>query len=98
MYVNGNMRPVETIPGRGKRRLKGMMEGVNSSMICLIHCRNFYKCHNVPPPSTRIKKLIKKKKFSNLNEKFTREIRILKLTNTQKGISWKQKVKRKKSQ
>jgi hypothetical protein len=24
-------------------------------MICLIHYKNFYKCHNVPPPSTTIK-------------------------------------------
>jgi hypothetical protein len=37
-----------------------MMEGVNSNMIFLIHCKNFFKCHNVPPPSTTIKnKLIK---------------------------------------
>jgi hypothetical protein len=33
------------------------MEGVNSSMIYLIYCKNFYKCHNVPPSTT-----IKKKK------------------------------------
>jgi hypothetical protein len=32
-----------------------MMEG-NSRMIYLIHCKNFCKCHNVPPPSTTIKK------------------------------------------
>jgi hypothetical protein len=53
------MRPLETIPGMGcgKRR---MMEEVNSSMIYLIHCKNFCKCHNVPPPGTTIK--IKKEK------------------------------------
>jgi hypothetical protein len=28
--------------------------GVNSSMIYLIHGKNFYKCHNVPLPSTII--------------------------------------------
>jgi hypothetical protein len=39
------MRPVETVPGieGGGRR---MMEGVNSTVI---YCKNFYKCHNVPP-------------------------------------------------
>jgi hypothetical protein len=49
------MRPVETIPGMG--------EGVNSSIVYLIYCKNFCKCHNVPPPSTAIKK---KKKIKNL--------------------------------
>jgi hypothetical protein len=37
-----------------------MMEGMNSIMI---HCKNFYKCHNVLPPSTmkkRRKKVFKK--------------------------------------
>jgi hypothetical protein len=29
-----------------------MMEGVNSSKIYLIHCKNFCKCHSVPPPRT----------------------------------------------
>jgi hypothetical protein len=37
-----------------------MMVGVNSSMLHLIYCKNIYKCHNVLPPSTTIKK--KKKK------------------------------------
>jgi hypothetical protein len=37
--------------GRG---IKKNGEGVDSSMIYLIHCRNFCKCHNVPPPSTTI--------------------------------------------
>jgi hypothetical protein len=31
------------------------MEGVNSNMIYLIHCKNLCKCHNVPPHSTTIK-------------------------------------------
>jgi hypothetical protein len=35
---------------RGKRRA---VEGVNSSMIYLIHCTNFHKYHNVPPTSTQ---------------------------------------------
>jgi hypothetical protein len=29
-----------------------MVEGVNSSIIHLIYCKNFCKCHNAPPPST----------------------------------------------
>jgi hypothetical protein len=32
-----------------------MKEGVNSSLIYLIHSKNFCKCHNVCPPSTIIK-------------------------------------------
>jgi hypothetical protein len=42
-----------------------MMEGMNSSMIYLIYCKNFCKCHNVPPPST-IKKLKRRKEFEDL--------------------------------
>jgi hypothetical protein len=34
-----------------------MMEGVNSSMICLIYYKNICKCHNIPPLITTIKKL-----------------------------------------
>jgi hypothetical protein len=33
-----------------------MVEGVNSSMIYLMYCNNFCKCHNVPPPGTTIKR------------------------------------------
>jgi hypothetical protein len=55
VYVNTKTRPA--IPGMGeggKRRI--MVEGVDSSRMYLIHCKNFCKCHNVPPPSTAIKK------------------------------------------
>jgi hypothetical protein len=31
------------------------MKDVNSSMIYFLHCKNFCKFHNVPPPSTTIK-------------------------------------------
>jgi hypothetical protein len=59
MHVNAQMIPVETIPGtggvRGKRR---EVEGVNSSMMYLIHCKIFCKGHKVPPPSVTIKKNI----------------------------------------
>jgi hypothetical protein len=34
--------------------LKNGMEGVISTMIYLRYCKNFYKCHSVPPASTTI--------------------------------------------
>jgi hypothetical protein len=46
MYVNGKMRPVETIPGMAGGGIRRMMEVVNSTMI---HCKNFNKCHNTSP-------------------------------------------------
>jgi hypothetical protein len=55
VYVIAKVTPVEeTTPGMG-REIRSSVEGVNSSMLYLIHCKNFYKCHNVPPPSTKIK-------------------------------------------
>jgi hypothetical protein len=54
MYINAKMILIVTVPG-----IRG--EGVgdsgwwDSSMIYLIHCKNLYKCCNVPPPSTTIK-------------------------------------------
>jgi hypothetical protein len=45
--------PVETIPGMG--RIKESGGGVNLSMIYLIHCKNFYKYHNVSLSSRAIK-------------------------------------------
>jgi hypothetical protein len=45
LYVNWNVRPVETIPGIGKRgRIKKNDRGVNSSMV---YFKNICKCHNV---------------------------------------------------
>jgi hypothetical protein len=55
------MVPVESIPVMGKGRERRIMEGVNSSMIHLIYCKNFCGCHNAPSPST-IKKIYKIKK------------------------------------
>jgi hypothetical protein len=46
MYVNGEMRPVETIPGMVGGGIKENDGAVNSTMI---YCKNFCKCHNVPP-------------------------------------------------
>jgi hypothetical protein len=39
-----------------------VVEGVNSSVIYLIHCKKLCKCHTVPPPSTIKEKNLKKKK------------------------------------
>jgi acyl CoA:acetate/3-ketoacid CoA transferase beta subunit len=60
MYVNIEMILVESIPGMGG--VKEMWGGVNSSMIYLTHCKNFCKCHIVPPPSTKLSTTKKKKK------------------------------------
>jgi hypothetical protein len=40
MYVNGKVRPVETITGMGGGQRR-MVEGVNSSMIYLLYIRTF---------------------------------------------------------
>jgi hypothetical protein len=56
MYVNAKMIPVETIPGIEREGIKESCRGMNSSMIYLVHCKNFCKCYNVPLPSTTIKK------------------------------------------
>jgi hypothetical protein len=54
------MTPVETVPGiRGEGMKRSGGEGVNSSMIYLIHCKDICKCHNVTQPSTTIKEKIK---------------------------------------
>jgi hypothetical protein len=37
-------------------RIEENGSGGNSKMIHLMHCKNFCKCHNVPPPSTTIKR------------------------------------------
>jgi hypothetical protein len=50
MNVNGRMRPVKSILGKWGRGIKKNDGEVNSS-ICLIQCKKFYKCHNVPPPA-----------------------------------------------
>jgi hypothetical protein len=50
MHANAEMIPVRSV----HHRLKESSGEVNSS-ICLIHCKNLWKCHNVPSPSTTIK-------------------------------------------
>jgi hypothetical protein len=39
----------ETTPGKGGKGIKENDGGLNSSMIHLVNCKNFYKLHNVPP-------------------------------------------------
>jgi hypothetical protein len=46
MHENGKMRPIETIPGIGEEEIKENDGGVNSPVL---FCKNFCKCHNVPP-------------------------------------------------
>jgi hypothetical protein len=58
MYVNGKVIPVETVPGMGT--VKENDGEVNSNMIYLKCYKNFYKCYNVPPPSTTIKSILKR--------------------------------------
>jgi hypothetical protein len=48
MYVNAKMIPVETVPGIGGGGRRAV-EGMNSSMIYLIHCKNLCKCHTIQP-------------------------------------------------
>jgi hypothetical protein len=48
--------PIETVPGIGEAEITRAVEGVNSSMIYLIHCKNLCKCHNISPLSTIKKK------------------------------------------
>jgi hypothetical protein len=57
MYVDAKMILVETIPEIGGVGYKGESSGgMNTCVIYLTHCKNFCKCHNVPPPSTITKK------------------------------------------
>jgi hypothetical protein len=42
------MRPAETIPEMGGEGIKENDRRVYSTMIYLIYCKNFCKCHNVP--------------------------------------------------
>jgi hypothetical protein len=44
MYEYGKMKPVETLQWWGD--IKENDGGVNSTMMC---CKNFCKCHNIPP-------------------------------------------------
>jgi hypothetical protein len=56
MCVNGKMISFESILGLGVEGMKENGRGMNLSTIYLIYCKNFCKCHSVPPLSM-IKKL-----------------------------------------
>jgi hypothetical protein len=49
-----------------------MTKEVNSSMICLIFCKNFCKCHNVPP----VQQLKKKKKKERREKSITKKKKV----------------------
>jgi hypothetical protein len=52
-YVNEKMIPVETIPEMRGVGIKESVKGMNSSLICLIYCKNFCKCNNVPQHTSK---------------------------------------------
>jgi hypothetical protein len=54
MCVNGKMRDIETISGMWGG-IKKNCGGVNSTMTCLMYCKNFCKWNNVLPASIAIK-------------------------------------------
>jgi hypothetical protein len=62
MYVNGKMISTETVPEMEAGGMKKNGGRVNSSMIYLIHNKNFCKCYNTAPPSTTVKKMNMEKK------------------------------------
>jgi hypothetical protein len=49
------MRSDETVSGMERGKAKRKVEEGKSSMVYLIYCENFCKCHNVPPPSKTIR-------------------------------------------
>jgi hypothetical protein len=51
MYVNAKMILVQTIPGIGRGGKERAMEGVNSTMIYLIHYMNLCKSTMYPHPA-----------------------------------------------
>jgi hypothetical protein len=60
VYINGKVRPVETIPGMEVGGIKENDGEVNSS---IIYCKNFCKCHNVSPVQQLKKKKEERKKL-----------------------------------
>jgi hypothetical protein len=62
LYTHVCKWKIETIPGMwGGENKEEWWKGVNSSIMCSIYCKNFCKCHNVPPSSTTTKNKKKKK-------------------------------------
>jgi hypothetical protein len=58
MYVNGKMRPDETIPEMGGERIKKNDEGGEFNYE-YIYGKNFLKCHNISPVQQLKNKSIK---------------------------------------
>jgi hypothetical protein len=56
MTIIKNKTTIQGMQGEGIKWGGDGGEGVNPSMIYLMHCKNFCKCHNVTPPSKTIKK------------------------------------------
>jgi hypothetical protein len=56
MHVNAKMITVKTVSGIRGGRMRERSGRGKSSMIYLIHCKNLYKCYNVPIPCTTINK------------------------------------------
>jgi hypothetical protein len=61
VYVSGKMITAEIIP-RMREGVKRMMEEMNSSMIYLMYCKNFCKCHMFLHPENNTKLKIKEEK------------------------------------
>jgi hypothetical protein len=51
MYVKAKMIPAEAVPEIRGGRMKESSGGVNSSMIYLIHCKNFVNATMYPHPA-----------------------------------------------
>jgi hypothetical protein len=60
MYVNEKSIPTETVQVLEDGGWRKELEGVNSSMIYLIHCKNFYKCYDVHPQHNKNKQIFQK--------------------------------------
>jgi hypothetical protein len=67
----------ETVPRMGEGEQRRMVEGVNSTMIYSICCKNFCKCHNVYHPEQQwtINKNQSKARQSNVLRGWKRKIR-----------------------
>jgi hypothetical protein len=51
MYISQKITPVETVPGMGRRRIRRMIERVNSSVIYLLYIRAFVNTTMYPCPA-----------------------------------------------
>jgi hypothetical protein len=51
MYENGKMRPVETIL---RSRGEEIKENDGGAEFDKLYCKNFCKCHNVPPYNNNV--------------------------------------------